>query len=121
MINWRKQSILDVYKLVFGVLLLLSPWLFAFAYQPARIDSCITGLLVVGAALISLVAYNDREELLMLLVAVWLLLSPWVLHYPHAAALKVHVVSGLVVAYLAILELWLVHYAEQNGSKHTSS
>jgi hypothetical protein len=66
--------------------------------------------LLVLAALAALVAYDDREEAVMLLVAVWALVSPWVLHYPHAAAMKVHVGVGLIVAYLAALELWLMHH-----------
>jgi hypothetical protein len=115
MITWRRQSILDVYKLVIGAFLFLAPWLFAFQYQPARNDSWLTGLLLVLAALAALVAYDDREEAVMLLVAVWALVSPWVLHYPHAAAMKVHVGVGLIVAYLAALELWLMHYAVEEG------
>jgi SPW repeat len=118
MIRWRKESILDIYKLVFGLLLLLSPWMFAFSYQPARIDSWTTGLLVVVVALGSLAAYDDREELLMILVGVWVLGSPWVFHYPHGAATKIHIGIGLVIAYLAALELFLVHYAGR--SKCTS-
>ena len=114
-ITWRRQSILDVYKLVIGAFLFLAPWLFAFQYQPARNDSWLTGLLLVLAALAALVAYDDREEAVMLLVAVWALVSPWVLHYPHAAAMKVHVGVGLIVAYLAALELWLMHYAVEEG------
>jgi hypothetical protein len=113
-IRWRKEAILDIYKLVFGLLLLLSPWLFAFSYQPARIDSWTTGLLVVVIALATLAAYDDREELLMMLVGVWVLVSPWVFHYPHGVATKIHVGIGLVIAYLAALELFLVRYVEQD-------
>jgi hypothetical protein len=113
MIGWRKEAILDIYKLVFGLLLLLSPWLFAISYRPARIDSWMTGLLVVVVALASLAAYDDREELLMILVGVWVLVSPWVFHYPHGAATKIHIGIGLVIAYLAALELFLIHYAGQ--------
>jgi hypothetical protein len=113
-IAWRKQSILDLYKLVFAVFLFLAPWLFAFQYQPARSDSWVTGLLLILAALAALVAYDDREELVMMVVAIWVLVSPWVLRYPHAAAMKVHIGVGLVVAYLAALELWLMRYEGRN-------
>jgi len=112
-ITWRKEAILDIYKLAFGILLLLSPWLFAFRYEPARIDSWMAGLLLVLAALASLAAYDDREELLMILVGVWLLAAPWLLHYPHGVAAKVHIGFGLVVVYLAALELFLIHYSGQ--------
>jgi SPW repeat len=108
--TWRRVSVLDVYKLAFGLLLMLSPWLFAFRHQPARFDSFIAGLLLVAAALASLVVYDDRKQLLMILVGLWVVVSPWILRDPRAAAMKIHIGFGLVVAYLAFLALFLIHY-----------
>jgi hypothetical protein len=110
MIRWRRQSPLDVYKLVFGAILFFSPWLFAFRYEPARVDTWTAGALLIGCSIGALVAYNDRKELLMIIIGAWVLMSPWILGYPHAAAMKMHIGIGLLVAYFAAFELWLVHY-----------
>jgi hypothetical protein len=110
MFEWRKQSVLNVYMLLLGALLFLSPWLFKFRYEPARIDSWATGLFLIAASVMVLMAYDDRKELVVIILGAWTLVSPWVLGYPTATAMKVHIGLGLVVAYLAGLELWLVHY-----------
>ena len=61
-------------------------------------------------SLAALIAFADWEEWAALAMGLWLLASPWVLGFPHAAAMKIHIGVGLVVAYLAGLELWLIHY-----------
>jgi hypothetical protein len=35
MIRWRRETILDVYNLGLGIILLAVPWLFAFAHTKA--------------------------------------------------------------------------------------
>jgi hypothetical protein len=40
----------------------------------------------------------------------WLIQCAWAFGFPIAAAMKIHVAIGLLIAYLAGLELWLVHY-----------
>ena len=110
MIGRRNQSILDVYTLILGAFLLVSPWLFSFAYAPARIDAWVAGLIVVALAAAALIAFDDRKEWALLGAGVWLLVSPWLFGFPHAAGMKVHIGVGLFIAYLASLELWLVHY-----------
>jgi hypothetical protein len=108
-LRWRKESPLDVYKLALGAFLFLSPWLLALAYPAARIDAWICGLLLMAVSAAALVAFADLEEWSALVVGVWMLASPWALGLPHAAT-RLHIGVGLLVAYLAGLELWLVHF-----------
>lgn len=105
-----KEYPLDVYKLGLGAFVFLSPWLFALEYGPARIASVVSGAIVMGLSLAALLAFADWEEWTALAVGIWLVASPWLLGFPHAAAMKIHVGAGSIVAYLAGLELWLMHY-----------
>jgi len=114
-VNWRKQCTLDVYKLVLGAFVFLSPWLFAFTYSPARLDAWGSGLLVMGLSAAAMVAFVDWEEWLALVIGLWMLAAPWELGLPHAAT-KIHVAAGLICVYLAGLELWLVHYHQWERS-----
>jgi hypothetical protein len=84
----------------------LSRWLLALAYPAARIDAWVCGLILMAVSAAALAAFADLEELLALLLGLWMLASPWALGFPHTAT-KVHVAVGLLVAYLAGLELWL--------------
>jgi hypothetical protein len=55
-------------------------------------------------------AFRDWKEWLILVLGVWLLAAPRLLGFPHAAAMKVQFGVGLIVAYLAALDLWLIHH-----------
>lgn len=41
--RWRRESALDVYTGTFGLFLFVSPWLFAYANEAARIDVWASG------------------------------------------------------------------------------
>jgi SPW repeat len=107
----RKEYPLDVYKLGLGAFIFLSPRLFALT--PARVESTISGATVMLLSLAALIAFGNWEEWAALVMGVWLVVSPWVLGFPHAAAMKIHIAAGLMVAYLAGLELWLIHYDDR--------
>jgi hypothetical protein len=111
MTKWRSEYSLDIYKLALGAFVLLSPWMFAFAYAPARVESAVIGALVMAVSIAALVAFSDWEEWVVLALGLWLIASPWILGFPVAAAMKIHVGAGLALVYLAGLELWLIHYA----------
>ena len=108
-VNWRKQSTLDVYKLVLGAFVFVSPWLFAFTFSPARLDAWGSGLIVMALSAVAMVVFFDWEEWLALAIGLWMLAAPWVLGLPRTAT-KIHIAAGLICVYLAGLELWLVHY-----------
>ena len=105
-----REYVLDIYKLVLGGFVALSPWLFAFRYEAARLESVASGVLVVAISIAALIAFADWEEWAALALGLWLIASPWALGFPVAAAMKIHIGVGLVLVYLAGLELWLIHY-----------
>lgn len=115
-IRWQEWSVLDAYKLALGLFLFFAPWMFGFVYQPARLDTWAIGVLLVAASMAALVAFAEWEEWVMLILGFWLAASPWALGFPHAAAMKINIGVGLVVAYLAALELWVIHYKFRNGN-----
>jgi hypothetical protein len=105
-----REYVLDIYKLVLGGFVALSPWLFAFRYEAARLESVASGMLVVAISIAALIAFADWEEWAVLALGLWLIASPWALGFPVAAAMKIHIGVGLALVYLAGLELWLIHY-----------
>ena len=112
-----REYILDIYKLVLGGFVALSPWLFAFRYEAARLESVASGVLVVAISIAALIAFADWEEWAALALGIWLIVSPWALGFPVAAAMKIHIGVGLVLVYLAGLELWLIHYNHEWAGK----
>jgi len=46
--GWRSEAILDVYNLVLGVFLFVSPWLFAYAGSVDRLDAWLTSSVLVA-------------------------------------------------------------------------
>jgi len=118
-----REYVLDIYKLLLGAFVAVSPWLFAFRLDAARFDALAAGLLVVTISAAALIAFADWEEWAILVLGLWLIASPWVLGFPVAAAMKIHIGVGLSLVYLAGLELWLIHYHREgfghNGSRQT--
>ncbi|MDB5607926.1 MAG: putative rane protein of unknown function [Bradyrhizobium sp.] len=106
-------SVLDFYTVSFGLFLFVSPWLFAYASEPVRIDIWASGAAI---AAISIVAFSDWEEWLNFLLSIWLMASPWVLGFMHTEAMHVSIFVGAMVTFVAALELWLIHYDPGYGS-----
>jgi hypothetical protein len=108
----RPEAILDVYNLLLGALLFLSPWLFAFAHGAAGADAWLGGIVIAAVSLAALMAYAEWEEWIALAAGLWMMLSPFVLGFTHTTAMHVIIGIGFVVAFLAALDLWLVHFGE---------
>ncbi len=108
----RQDSILDVYNLLLALFVFVSPWLFAYASRSARIDFWACGGLIAIVSTAAVVAFSDWEEWLNLLLGLWLVAAPWLLGFAHSKAMHMSVGVGLVIAYLAGLELWLDHYRD---------
>jgi len=115
--KWRNEQILDVYNVILGAILILSPWLFAFEREPARLDAWMTGIAVMVVSIAALWVFSEWEEWTRLLLGLWMIVSPWLLGFAHTAAMHIAIGVGLMVVYLAILELWLIHYAPEQGSR----
>jgi hypothetical protein len=115
--KWRRESILDVYALTLGTFLLVSPWLLASTKSAMGHDAWICGILVVSLSGTALIAFAEWEEWCVLALGLWLTLSTWILGFQNSTAMKVNVGVGLLLAYLAATELWLIHYARAQPPK----
>jgi hypothetical protein len=109
----RRESILDLYSLMVGLFLFASPWLFVFANENARIDIWTTGALIAATSIFAIVMFSNWEEWLNLLLGFWLLVSPWALGFTHTKAMHMSIGAGIIVTFMAALELWLVNYDSQ--------
>ena len=121
MIKWRDEAILDVYMLVLSVFLFLTPWLFAFAHGTARVEIWTSSLLLVLTSCAAIVAFAKWEEWMSLLLGIWIIAAPWTLNFQHTTAAKISIGVGCVVAFLAALELWLIHYSPRHSSQGTTA
>jgi hypothetical protein len=109
--KWRKESILDAYTLLLGAFLLMSPWLLASTKTIMGHDAWICGTLVVSLSATALIAFVEWEEWCVLALGLWLAVSPWLLGFQNPIAMEVNVGIGLLLGYLAAMQLWLIHYA----------
>jgi SPW repeat len=112
----RRISALDFYTVTFGLFLFVSPWLFAYANEGARIDLWASGAVIAAMSVAAIIAFADWEEWLNLLLGFWLMVSPWMLGFAHTGAMHVGIGVGAMVAFVAALELWLVHFEPSYGS-----
>ncbi len=117
--NWRSESALDLYNVVLAAVLIAAPWLFKLTNRTARMDFWICGVAVVALSLAAIFAYANWEEWVNLLFGVWLIASPWLLGFSQARAMPFAVGIGLLVAFMALLELWLMY--ERRHPFHSSA
>jgi SPW repeat len=114
--RWRPQSALDFYTAALGLFVFVSPWLFAYANENARLDLWASGAAIAAISIAAIIAFSDWEEWLNFLLGFWLIASPRVLGFAHTRAMHVSIGLGVMVAFIAALELWLVNYEPQYGS-----
>jgi SPW repeat len=123
--GWRRESILDVYILASGIFLFVSPWFFGFVHRSGRIDAELVGAAIVGVSIATVGAFAMWEEWVNLALGAWLIVAPWMLGFAHSAAMHVSISVGIVVVYLAVLEIWLIRESktadEGDGSSSISA
>lgn len=115
----RRETILDIYNVALGAFLFACPWLFAFTREAARLDAWAMGLVIAAMAIAAVVTFAEWEEWVNLALGLWLLASPFLLGFAHTPAMRVDIGVGFVVAYLAALEIWLIHYAPTTSTSTT--
>lgn len=101
----------DVINLILAIWLFLSPWVVGFAgLMPAAWTAWLTAIAIAIFAIAALSAFAEWEEWINLILGVWLLVSPWVVGVAamHGAMLTLFL-TGIAVAVLAALELWMLH------------
>ena len=94
-------------SLGFGVWLLLSPWLLQFGGDEIAVtNALVIGFLIIVAEIFSFSALGALEELIDLILGLWLLVSPWILNVSSPAAEVNFIIVGLLALALSIYELW---------------
>src|SRR5215475_5166000 len=107
--RWRRESALDLYNLLFAVMLLAAPWLFALTNSAGKIDLWASGAAIAVISLAAMVAFARWEEWANLLLGLWLIVSPWLLGFAHTRAMHFSISIGCLVAFMALLEIWLLY------------
>jgi hypothetical protein len=110
MLKRRREAVFDVYNLVIGAFLFMSPWLLGLTRENARLDIWAVGAAIVVLSLAAILLFSEWEEWLNLLLACWLIVSPWVLGFAHTRAMHWAIGLGIVSLCLSALELWMIHY-----------
>jgi hypothetical protein len=116
--KWQREAVLDLYNLVLAALLFVSPWLFRLTNSPGKMDMWATGAVIALISLAAITAYRNWEEWANLLLGLWLIISPWLLGFAHTRAMHFSIGIGVVVAFLAALDLWLHYDAAHFGPSH---
>jgi hypothetical protein len=107
--KWRSESVLDLYNIVIAAVLFASPWLFRLSDGTARMDFWITSAAIAVISLAAIFIYASWEEWVNFLFGLWLIASPWILGFSHMRAMHFAIGIGVVVAFMAALELWLAY------------
>ena len=120
MSKWQeRETVPDLYNLFLAAVLFLSPWLFRLTNEPGKIDLWITGIIIGLVSLAAVITYRDWEEWLNVLMGAWLIVSPWLLGFPHTRAMHISIGIGVVVVLLAFLDLFL-HYEKRHAAEFAS-
>jgi len=114
--TWRRESALDLYNVVLAVILLASPWLFTMTNTTARIDLWASSAAVIAISVAAIVAFARWEEWAILLLGIWLVVSPWILGFAHTRAMHFSIGIGVLIAFLSALELFLLYDAASDPS-----
>jgi len=105
----------DWFGMLLGVLIVASPWfpiqdeaaVTGQVSQLVLLNAVVVGLVVFGLAQLEYVALQRWEEVLTILIGLWLIVSPYFLGYSAAGFLRLyHTSLGSVVVLLGVLQLW---------------
>src|SRR5579859_5186669 len=107
--SWRRESALDLYNVVLAMVLFVAPWLFKLTSGTARVDFWVCSAAVLAISLVAIFAYANWEEWVNLLFGIWIVASPWVLGFSHMRAMHFALGLGMLIAFMALLELWLMY------------
>src|SRR5262245_17986387 len=84
MSKWQeRETVPDLYNLFLAAMLFVSPWLFRLTNEPGKVDLWVTSIIIGLVSLAAIIAYRDWEEWLNVLMGLWLIVSPWLLGFPH--------------------------------------
>ena len=120
--KWQeRKSVLDLYNLFLAAVLFISPWLFKLTNGPGKVDLWVTSAVIGVISFAAIIAYRDWEEWLNVLLGLWLIASPWLLGFSHTRAMHLSIGIGVVVAFLALLDLFLPRYLVSSHEDQVSA
>ncbi len=107
--HWR-----DVANLILGLWLVISPWALSFTTETIPTgNALIVGVVIAVAAAAALIAFHTWEEWVNVVLAVWLIVSPFALDYAsHVTVLWNQLIVGALVG---ILALWTALTTPETG------
>lgn len=102
---------INVVNALLGAFLIISPWLVGYtADWTGTWSAVVAGLLIGGVALTGIVEMREWEAWVNLGLGLLAAVAPWLLGFSGAAyAMWTHVATGLAVAILAAVEIWMLH------------
>src|ERR1700691_5536973 len=107
--DWSNVRLCDVVNLILSGVLFFSPWLFDLSAGAQWQTASIVGIVIAVLSIAALAAFAVWEEWFILIAALALIVSPWLLGFQNSDAMTIDVVIGGVVAALAAFEVWLTH------------
>lgn len=107
----NERTAINALIAIAAVLLFGSPWLFGFAGETAASwNAWIAGALLLALSVAAMRVEQTWHEWVSLAVALWVILSPWLLGFAAtASALWLHVAAGSAVVILAAIGAWQMH------------
>lgn len=109
---WKRASHQwqDSVNFILGLWLIISPWVLGYATTYPAWNAWIIGVIIAVAAAATLVAFHQWEEWLNVVLAAWLIVSPWLLGFSTMTAeVSNQVIVGIVVGVLAIWSARVEH------------
>jgi SPW repeat-containing protein len=114
--DWSNIRLCDVVNLILSGVLFFSPWLFDLSSGAQWQTASIVGIIIAVLSIAALAAFAVWEEWFILIAAIALIVSPWLLGFQNSAAMMVDVAIGAVVAVLAAIEVWVVRDDEPQAT-----
>jgi SPW repeat len=97
----------DWCNLLLGIWLCLSPWVLRFVDDREAAENAVfIGFLVIVAEVFTFSMLRALEEWINVALGIWLVASVWALEITAPAAKADLIVSGILIALLALYEIW---------------
>ncbi len=110
--DWSSMRLCDVVNLILGGVLFFSPWLFDLPSGAQWQTASVVGIIIAVLSIAAIAAFAVWEEWFVLIAALALIVSPWLLGFQNSAAMSIDVIVGIIVAALAGFEVWLTRDGE---------
>jgi hypothetical protein len=110
--DWSNVRLCDVVNLILSGVLFFSPWLFDLSSGAQWQTASVVGIIIAVMSIAALAAFAVWEEWFILIAALALIVSPWLLGFQNSDAMTIDVAIGVAVAALAAIEVWCTRERE---------